>query len=257
MDVIYPLSGFLVGATVGLTGVGGGSLMTPLLILVFGFPPATAVGVDLLYAAVTKSAGTLAHLRRGNVDWRIVARLSAGSVPAAALTLFALHALVRDARAFNAVLSVTLGFALLATAGSLVFRRRVVAHGTAAQRDCEHAGAPAYRATVLGVGLGILVTLSSVGAGALGTVALLLLHPRMPTARIVGTDIAHAVPLTLVAGLGHAALGGVNWALLASLLVGSIPGIWLGSLAANRFPERLLRAVLASVLVAVGARLVL
>jgi uncharacterized membrane protein YfcA len=216
------------------------------------------VGTDLLYAAITKSAGTLAHRRFGNVDWRVVRLLCAGSVPASALTLLALHTFVRDPKAINAVLSATLGFALLATAASVLFRRRIAAYATAVARfDEQRVGVPTYRTALLGAVLGTLVTLSSVGAGALGSVALLVLFPAMPMRRIVGTDIAHAVPLTLVAGLGHAALGGIDWALLASLLVGSIPGIWLGTLLANRFPERLLHTALAAVLVVVGVRLVL
>ena len=258
VDLLYPASGFLVGVVVGMTGVGGGSLMTPLLILVFGFAPATAVGTDLLYAAITKSAGTLAHRRFGNVDWHVVRLLCAGSVPASALTLLALHTFVRDPRAINAVQSATVGFAKLATAADVLFRGRIAAYAAAAARfGDQHIDAPTYRTVLLGAMLGALVTLSSVGAGALGSVALLLLFRAMPMLRIVGTDIAHAVPLTLVAGVGHAALGGVNWTLLASLLVGSIPGIWLGTLVANRFPERLLRTALATVLVVVGVRLVL
>jgi uncharacterized membrane protein YfcA len=231
--------------------------MTPLLILVFGFAPSTAVGTDLLYAGLTKIAGTLSHERRGNVEWRIVGLLCAGSIPASAITMVALHTLVRDSKAIDTVLSTTLGVALLATAASLLLRGRVAAGAPIWQDQPVTLGTPARRTILLGSVLGVLVTLSSVGAGALGSVCLLLLYPRLAAARIVGSDIAHAVPLTLVAGLGHAAMGGVNWVLLASLLVGSIPGIWLGSMGANRLPERLLRGVLATALAAIGARLVL
>jgi uncharacterized membrane protein YfcA len=256
VDVLYPISGFAVGVIVGMTGVGGGSLMTPLLILVFGFSPSIAVGTDLLYAAITKSAGAIAHRSRGNVDWRIVRALAAGSLPAAALTLTFLHTLRADAAVVSSLISATLGFALLATAAALLLRNRAM------RRAANAAASPAreahgVRVVLLGVVLGALVTLSSVGAGALGMVALLILFPHVPTVRIVGTDIAHAVPLTLVAGLGHAALGGVDYALLASLLAGSIPGIWLGSIAATRFSERFLRSVLATLLLALGVRLVL
>jgi len=257
VDLIYPVSGFVVGAIVGLTGVGGGSLMTPLLILLFGFSPATAVGTDLLYAALTKAAGTLSHQRRGNVEWRIVGLLCAGSIPGAAITLIALHRLVSDASAFNKVLSTTLGFALLATAASLFFRPHPAARAPSSEGESPWRERPPHHTLLLGFVLGVVVTLTSVGAGALGTVVLILLFPGLPAARVVGTDIAHAVPLTLVAGLGHAALGGVNWLLLGSLLVGSIPGIWLGSMAANRLPEHLLRAALATLLATVGMRLVL
>lgn len=257
MDWIYPISGFIVGVTVGLTGVGGGSLMTPLLILVFGFPPSTAIGTDLLYAAITKSAGTIAHHARANIEWRIVGLLSAGSVPAATVTLIILHTLVRDTKVVSTLLSATLGFALLATSAALLFRNRVLTYADTAARGSSMSGTAGSRVVLLGLVLGVLVTLSSVGAGALGTVALLMLFPRMPAVRVVGTDIAHAVPLTLIAGLGHAALGHVNYILLASLLIGSVPGVWLGSVAASRFSERILRALLAMLLLALGVRLML
>ncbi len=257
MDIVYPLSGFIVGTIVGLTGVGGGSLMTPLLILAFGVAPATAVGTDLIYASLTKTAGALVHARRGNVDWRTTRWLAAGSVPAAAATLWVLHALAANPKTLATLLTTVLGFALFATAAALLLRRRLSRAVAAAPGATGERAPPRVTATVaLGVVLGILVTLSSVGAGALGTVALLMLFPREATARIVGTDITHAVPLTLVAGVGHAALGGVDWVLLASLVVGSIPGIWLGSHAANRVPERWLTSVLATLLVVVGVRLV-
>jgi uncharacterized membrane protein YfcA len=257
MDTVYPISGFIIGTIVGLTGVGGGSLMTPLLILAFGVAPATAIGTDLIYAAVTKSAGAVVHARRGNVDWKTTGWLAAGSVPAAAATLWALHALAANPKTLATILTTVLGFALFATAAALLLRRRLARAAAASRAGSADAPPPRASATAsLGVVLGVLVTLSSVGAGALGTVALLMLFPRVATSRIVGTDIAHAVPLTLVAGLGHAALGGVDWALLASLLVGSIPGIWLGSHVANRVPERWLTSLLATLLVIVGARLV-
>lgn len=256
MDTVYPISGFIVGTIVGLTGVGGGSLMTPLLIIGFGVAPTTAVGTDLLYAALTKTAGAAVHARRGNVDWRTTRWLAAGSVPAAAATLWVLHALAANPKTLATLLTTVLGFALFATAAALLLRRRLT-RAAAASTAAGDPLPPRIKATAaLGAALGVLVTLSSIGAGALGTVALLMLFPREATARIVGTDIAHAVPLTLVAGLGHAALGGVDWLLLASLLVGSIPGIWLGSLAANRVPERWLTSLLATLLVIVGARLV-
>jgi len=256
METVYPISGFIVGTIVGLTGVGGGSLMTPLLILAFGVAPATAVGTDLVYAALTKSAGAVVHARRGNIRWRTTGWLAAGSVPAAAATLWVLHALAANPATLATILTTVLGFALFVTAAALLLRSRLT-QAAAARTPAVGASPPRRGATLaLGVALGVLVTLSSVGAGALGTVALLMLFPREATVRIVGTDIAHAVPLTLVAGLGHAALGGVDWTLLASLLVGSIPGIWLGSHVANRVPERWLTSLLATLLVVVGARLV-
>jgi uncharacterized protein len=255
VDFLYIVSGFAVGAVVGLTGVGGGSLMTPLLVLLFGVSPVTAVGTDLLFAAITKTGGAWAHARRGGVDWALVGRLAAGSVPAAALTLVALHFLVSDPKAIANVVSVGLGVALLLTAGALLFRERLrrwaVRRGLAASAE-----ATARRTVLTGAVLGVLVSLSSVGAGALGLTALFFLYPGIAAARIVGTDIAHAVPLTLVAGLGHAAAGAVDWALLASLLVGSLPGIWLGSRLGQALPERFLRGALATLLVLIGGKLV-
>jgi uncharacterized membrane protein YfcA len=254
IDPLYALSGFLVGFLVGQTGVGGGSLMTPLLILLFNIHPTTAVGTDLLYAAVTKTLGTLVHGLNQTVDWRVVLRLASGSTPATLLTLLVLSRSGLADRQDGAIASI-LGIMLLLTAISLVFRRQFLAwvgpwvEGVAPRRTA--------RLTVaLGAALGCLVTISSVGAGALGVTALLLLYPRSPIAMIVGSDIAHAVPLTLVAGLGHWWLGSVNWFLLGSLLCGSLPGIVLGSHTAARVPDTVLRVVLAAVLSVVGARLV-
>ena len=256
MDFLYVISGFAVGAIVGVTGVGGGSLMTPLLVLLFGVAPVTAVGTDLLFAAITKTGGAWAHARRGGVDWKIVARLAAGSVPAAALTLVWLHFFVSDQKALSHVVSAGLGVALLLTAGALLFReplRRWAARRGASVTD-EHT--TTKRTIVFGAVLGVLVSISSVGAGALGVTALFFLYPGLAAARIVGSDIAHAVPLTLVAGLGHAAAGVVDWPLLGSLLVGSLPGIWLGSRLGQALPERLLRGALATMLVLIGGKLV-
>jgi uncharacterized membrane protein YfcA len=247
VDGLYVLSGFLVGAIVGVTGVGGGSLMTPLLVLLFGIAPVTAVGTDLLFASITKVGGAWAHARRGGVEWKIVARLAAGSLPAAAATLLLLHWFVADQKGLTHIISVALGFALLLTAGSLLFRERL--HAWAARRAARNPlpgpDRTLLRTVIVGAVLGALVSASSVGAGALGVTALFFLYPRLSAARIVGTDIAHAVPLTLVAGLGHAAAGVVDWSLLASLLVGSLPGIWLGSNFGRKLPEPFLRGVLA------------
>jgi uncharacterized protein len=258
MNWLYPLSGFAVGLIVGLTGVGGGSLMTPLLMLVFGFSPATAVGTDLLYASITKSGGSLAHSRSRTVRWNVVGHLALGSLPAALLTTVALHKLGVDTGSFNKLITTGLGIALILTAISLIFKSQLL-------RWVEHrfpreSGAPRNRVGItilIGALLGVLVTISSVGAGALGTLALVLLYPRMPAVQVVGTDIAHAVPLTLVAGLGHAALGTVDYSLLLSLLVGSLPGIWLGSRLSVRLPERHLRSALAAMLLIIGGKFVL
>jgi len=253
MDWLHTLSGFAVGTIVGLTGVGGGSLMTPLLVLFFGVAPVTAVGTDLLFAAFTKTGGAWAHARRGNVDWSVVGWLAAGSVPASAVTLVLLHVFVPHPDGLSAVVSVALGLALIITAGALLFRERLRAW--AARRDAPRGASLPQRTIVVGAILGVLVTVSSVGAGALGVTALFFLYPGLAAARIVGTDIAHAVPLTLVAGLGHAAAGAIDWKLLVALLIGSLPGIWLGSALSQRIPERLLRAVLAGMLVLIGGKL--
>jgi len=258
MDWLYSLSGFLVGLVVGITGVGGGSLMTPLLVLVFGVAPVTAVGTDLLFAALTKTGGAWAHARHGNVAWNIVGWLAAGSVPASAVTLVLLHLFVPDPGKLSAIVSVALGFGLILTAGALLFREKL--HAWAARRAASGAHAAAgspQRTVALGVVLGVLVTVSSVGAGALGLTVLFLLYPGLAVARIVGTDIAHAVPLTLVAGLGHAAAGAVDWKLLVALLIGSLPGIWLGSALTQKIPERLLRGALAAMLILIGGKLAL
>lgn len=255
MDFAYIFSGFVVGAIVGMTGVGGGSLMTPLLILVFGIQPATAVGTDLLYAALTKAGGTLVHNLRGTVDWRIVGRLAAGSLPAAGLTLYILSQLGPATAGTSKLITIMLGVALLLTAGAIIFRRRLQALAAARPQPGERALA---RATIAsGAALGVLVSISSVGAGALGVAALVFLYPKLPALRIVGSDIAHAAPLTLVAGLGHWWLGNVDGVLLASLLLGSLPGIFLGSHIAVKLPESVLRPALALMLVAVGAKLVM
>lgn len=253
---IYTVSGFAVGAIVGVTGVGGGSLMTPLLVLMFGVSPATAVGTDLLYAAITKSGGAVVHARRGGVDWKLVGQLASGSIPASLLTIGAIHWLAVDTQALGFVITHTLGIALILTAVAIIFRDNI--RRWADQRLGFGAeGAPACWVVVTGAILGLLVTISSVGAGAVGVTALMLLAPALPISRIVGSDIAHAVPLTLVAGLGHASVGSVDWTLLGSLLVGSLPGIWLGSHLSHRLPERALRGFLATLLVLIGGRLAL
>lgn len=254
IDLRYVLSGLCVGAIVGMTGVGGGSLMTPLLIMLFGVHPATAVGTDLLYAAVTKSFGTLVHGYTHTVDWRVVRRLAAGSVPATLATLLVLAQFdMRSAQAAH-LISRALGAALVATSLTLIFRRRLVDWLT--RRLPEPAPQTTAILTVAtGAVLGILVSVSSVGAGAIGVTALVILYPRLATARIVGSDIAHAVPLTLIAGLGHWALGSIDTSILGSLLIGSIPGILAGSYAAIRLPDRALRMSLAVMLVIVGGRL--
>jgi uncharacterized membrane protein YfcA len=253
---LYTLSGFFVGMLVGMTGVGGGSLMTPILILLFGIHPATAVGTDLLYAAATKTGGTLIHGLNHTIDWRIVGRLALGSVPMTVVTLFVLSRFDLSATAAARVITFSLGLALLATALALIFRAKLVAYYAARVGELT----PRRTATLTlltGAMLGVLVSITSVGAGALGVTALILLYPRLPTARIVGSDIVHAVPLTLIAGIGHWLIGSIDTGILGSLLLGSIPGIVAGSFLAVRVPDLVLRLTLAAVLAVVGGRLVL
>ena len=254
-ELTYPVLGLLVGVVVGLTGVGGGSLMTPLLVLMFHVQPTKAVGTDLLYAAITKSVGTVVHNASSTVDWRIVRRLAYGSVPATAATLLGLYYYGPESKRVADTITFSLGIALLLTAVCILFRSWII--DTLARRLGEPSDRTAsVLTTVSGVVLGVLVSISSVGAGALGVTVLLLLYPRIKLASIVGSDIAHAVPLTLIAGLGHWQMGDVNTVLLGQLLMGSIPGILIGSYLSPRMPEGGLRSVLASVLFLVGGKLV-
>ena len=253
----YSIAGFVVGAIVGLTGVGGGSLMTPLLVIGFGVHPVTAVGTDLLYAGLTKVGGAISHGVKGHVDWRVTGLLAAGSVPATLVAIFLLSILPPAGATTRLVVSTALGSMLVLTALALAFRARLLAWAEANSGKgwiSQHRGL----ATVLtGAFIGFAVTFSSVGAGAVGVTALVLLYPALATVRIVGSDIAHAVPITLLAGLGHAALGNVNGWLLASLLIGSIPGILVGAQLATRLPERFVRHSLVAVLLFAGTKLVL
>ena len=254
-NLAYAFSGFVVGLLVGQTGVGGGSLMTPILVLLFGVHPATAVGTDLLYAAATKSIGTVVHGANHTVDWRVVGRLASGSVPATILTLIVLSRFSMASPEVSRAISFVLGVALLLTGCVLMLRRQFIAVlGPTMERLTPRVRL--WLTVGCGAVLGVLVSISSVGAGAIGATALVLLYPRLPLARIVGSDIAHAVPLTLIAGFGHWWLGSVNWPLLGALLTGSVPGIILGSYLAPHVPEWVLRPTLAVVLFLVGGGLV-
>ena len=260
-DLAFILSGFFVGFVVGLTGVGGGSLMTPILIFGFGIKPILAVGTDLLFAAFTKLGGTVNLTLARRIDWKIVGRLSIGSIPAALLTVGALHYFGATNDAMQKIVTTTLGFALLLTAAATLYK---AIKGSAAPKAREltpeqlaHATEPRHPALpiIFGALIGVLVSLTSVGAGAIGVTALMLLYPALPLNRIVAADVAYAVPLTLVAGLGHASIGSVDWPLLAKLLAGSLPGIWLGTKLGNHVPDRAIRSILSLLLAYAGVKL--
>lgn len=273
----FVLGGFLVGSLIGATGVGGGSLMTPILVMLFGVSPATAVGTDLLFAAVTKGVGTGLHGLNRSVSWTVVGRLCLGSVPASLAMLWLLHN-VFDPQSVGTVIMTALGIALVVTSVAILSQgwiRRRWRRGRSPseypeppeqsprhrrilvdEARCEARPEAAMITVLVGAVLGALVTLTSVGAGALGVMVLMALYPKVRSVRVVGTDIAHAVPLTLVAGLGHASLGGVDFGMLGALLMGSIPGIALGAHVAFRLPERAMKQVLAVILMLVGGRLI-
>ncbi len=255
----FVFAGFFVGFVVGLTGVGGGSLMTPLLIFFFRLKPHLAIGTDLLFASFTKMGGSIGLARARAIDWPIVGLTALGSIPAALLTLYLLHVAGPANPAVQQIMTSTLGAALLLTAAATLYK---AVAGKAAPRQIDAAAlAQAIRprhpalAVLFGAVVGALVTLTSVGAGAVGVLVLMLLYPSLPLPRIVAADIAHAVPLTLVAGLGHASLGSVDWPLLAKLLAGSLPGIWLGSLLMRRTPDRVIRSLLSVLMAYAGAKL--
>ena len=251
---IYAIAGFAVGMLVGMTGVGGGSLMTPVLILLFGMSPAVAVGTDLLHAAVTKTAGSLVNGFNQTIDWRVVRRLATGSIPMTIATMSVLSALDINSAAARELINAVLTFALIVTAVTLLFRDRIV-RLSAGRLDVLTPRQAVVLTVIVGGVLGTIVSISSVGAGAIGVICLVLLYPKLPTARIVGSDIAHAVPLTLAAGIGHWLLGSVDLQVVMFLILGSVPGILVGSYAALRIPEFALRIVLAAALVVVATKL--
>jgi uncharacterized membrane protein YfcA len=259
VEWLNSVAGFGVGMLVGMTGVGGGSLMTPVLMLIFGVAPVAAVGTDLWFAAITKLVGGVVHHRSGSVDWQVLRRLCLGSLPAAVITLLWLHygggAQMKHGFIVNA-----LGCVLMLTAVAMLLRGKMLRIGQQLRttKPERFKGAQPVLTVLAGALLGLLVTLTSVGGGALGVVMLLFLYPfRMKPTTLVGTDIVHAIPLTIVAGIGHLMMGNVDFMLLGRLLLGSIPGILIGSLIATRAPERLLRGGIAGILVLVGSKLLL
>ena len=253
-DSLAIASGLGVGLIVGITGVGGGSLMTPLLLSVSRLNPAVAIGTDLWFAGLTKLGGSVAHARHGHVNWAIARRLLLGSLPASLATVALMH-LSGVTKGWAQALTLSLGMALLLTAAVVAFKKSWQAVGLRLERWISDAARPALT-VACGALLGVLVSLSSIGAGAIGATLILLLYPRLAAREIVGTDIAHAVPLTLVAGVGHASLGHVNWARLAPLLIGSVPGIWLGAQLTRRLPESVVRTLLCASLITAGWKVI-
>ena len=254
LDFTAVASGFGVGAIIGVTGVGGGSLMTPLLLSVFRLNPALAIGTDLWFASLTKFSGSVAHARHGHVLWRITGLLLAGSIPASIATVAVMHAVGVTKSTMN-LLTLALGIALLLTAVSVAFKKSWQPLALKLERFILESRKPALT-VASGALLGVLVSLSSIGAGAIGATLILFIYPRLEARQIVGTDIAHAVPLTLVAGIGHATLGNVAWALLVPLLIGSIPGIWLGAQLTRRLPDGAVRALLCGSLLLAGWKVI-
>ena len=284
-DFYFVLAGFFVGSVVGLTGVGGGSLMTPLLIFLLGVKPHMAVGTDLLFAAITKSGGTFSLWRQRLIPWRMVMHLSMGSIPGCLGTIYALNQVDLESSSVQSVITHTLGVALMLTAASLLYKVLKTKKPTDPQAPAPenphplessvsisaqvalsaHSGPSEVESTqtkhpvwtiLLGLVIGSMVTLTSVGAGAIGVSVLMILYPRLPLPRIVAADIAYAVPLTLVAGLGHASLGTVDWPLLLKLILGSLPGIWVGAHLLTRTPERIIRLALSVLLAWASVKLI-
>ncbi len=254
---IDSIAGFGVGTAVGMTGIGGGSLMTPLLVLLFGFAPVTAVGTDLWFAAVTKVVGGTFHNRKGTVDWQVLGRMSIGSIPACVATLIWMgHN--RATQLQHGTLVRALGGVLLVTSLAIFARKYVHSLGSRLRTStaASFIRAQPWLTVLAGVVLGIAVPLTSVGAGALGSAMLLYIYPfRMTPSRLAGTDIVHAIPIATLSGMGHLLMGNVDFKLLISLLIGSIPGICLGTVIATKSPARFLRIAISSVLALVSIRL--
>lgn len=260
MDIAYTLIGFLVGFMVGLTGVGGGSLMTPTLVLFFGIAPSVAVGTDLLYATITKCVGIWVHHRQGTIRWRVVGLLTLGSVPAAIFTVLFLRNLSAYNVDYEQLITWTLSIALILTSIVLLFKDRIQSLNRTEHRSASgviHQPLGEPLTVIVGTLIAVLVTLSSIGAGSLGIAILFFLYPRLPARVIVGTDLAYSVPLTCIAGLGYLHLGAVDFTLLAALLLGSLPGIYLGCRLGPQLPDRVVRPIMSSLLFIIGLRLAL
>lgn len=266
----FILAGVLVGFCVGITGVGGGSLMTPILISLFRIEPHIAIGTDLLYAAISKFCGSLVHAKKLNIVWPIVIWLAIGSIPASFATHWVLDNYLSQSSSYKAVLTMVLGFMLTLTGLSIMFRGHIERFFNKFRKadvlddmteDLEHVNFKAKNKrlyiVLMGIILGVFVTLSSVGAGAFGIMALVLMFPNLPMIRIIGSDVVHAVLLTFVAGMGHMTSGNVDFHLLGWLLCGSIPAIVIGTLISSRLPEKLIRKILGITLFALGVNFII
>ncbi|MEB3766311.1 sulfite exporter TauE/SafE family protein [Acinetobacter sp. MD2] len=260
----FILAGVLVGFCVGITGVGGGSLMTPILIGLFKIEPHIAIGTDLLYASISKFCGSMVHAKKLNIVWPLVFWLSVGSIPASFGTHWVLENYLSQSNEYKKVLTIVLGFMLTLTGISIVFRAQIEKFfsrfRSSQQIESEQISFTTNRVLyiiIMGIVLGVFVTLSSVGAGAFGVMALILLFPNLPMIRIIGSDVAHAVLLTFVAGMAHMSSGNVDFQLLTYLLIGSIPSIIIGTLISSKMPERIIRKVLGITLFLLGINFIL
>lgn len=260
MELYFILAGIFVGFCVGVTGVGGGSLMTPILILLLKVEPHIAVGTDLLYAAISKFFGGVVHFKKSNVVWPIVLWLAIGSIPASIVTNYLVVTYLGNINAIKLIMTLILGVMLTITGISLIFRNRIEAffdkYRKNDQTDSLTSQIPKYKLVLMGILLGVVVTLSSVGAGAFGVMALVLIFPQLPLIRIIGSDAVHAVLLTLVAGLGHLLSGSVDFHMLTFLLIGAIPAIIVGTLLSSKLPEKKLRPILGVTLLLLGINFV-
>jgi len=255
MDLAYALAGLVVGTAVGATGVGGGSLMTPILILFYNVVPAVAVGTDLLYASISKAFGVFLHGRRGTVDWSIVGWLALGSVPASGLALLFIHHLGNSA-SLDHMIKLTLSIAIVVTALFTLCQTWILCALKACFGSADEATMARLQrplTVVCGVLIGALVTISSVGAGVIGMMLLLLIYPKVTPIRLVGADLAHAVLITGIAGLGHARLGTVHYGMLVSLLIGALPGIWIGTRVGFKLGDVALKRLISGLMVIIGS----
>ncbi len=265
MDWIEIIIGFCVGVLVGATGVGGGSLMTPILIFGLSIEPIVAVATDLIFAVITKSGGVISYFKYRVINWRVVIFLLIGSLSSALVTLWILQSINNESAAYNDFMVLALGIALLISSIGLLIKANILYIPLNKKIFPKNVFADIfskaqYKNTLLivvGAVIGCMVTISSVGAGVIVALVLFFIFPKMKTVEVVATDIAHAVPLTLVAGVGYIMMGLVDWLLLASLLIGSLPGIYLGSHLGVKVPDNLMKILMAIIFLIIGVKCLL